>query len=75
MNINSMMARIVAANDQDEEECKQWICEASNAEIASLWDRIQNDYDDPEMECMSRFAQLGFGLMVVRLMESEKEST
>ncbi len=38
-----------------------------------VWDRIQQDYQNPFMEAMSRFAQIGF--MAVLLAKEEQEAT
>lgn len=66
-NMDAMLARIIAANDQDERECDEWMRESSDAEKMNVWLLIQRKYDDPAMECMSRFAQLAFAQSLARV--------
>lgn len=73
MNIRDLIARIVAANDQDREACREWIKNATLGERVEVWNTIQRQYDDPRMEVMSRFAQLAFGEMTAEH-EAEIES-
>lgn len=51
---------ISATQDQDLEDAKRWWAETSEANKIRVWTKIQAAYDDPLMEIMSRFAQVGF---------------
>lgn len=57
--------KLIHEHDQDHENCRRWWREATNAEKLAVWDVIQRDYSFPEMETMSRFAQLAFTQMAL----------
>jgi hypothetical protein len=57
--------RVIANNDQDAAACREWWDEATLQDKIRVWECIQRHYDEPEMEIMSRFAQLAFGQMAV----------
>lgn len=63
--IDSKFARILADNDQDLEHARKWFREATNADLIRVWKAIQQKYDDPALEVMSRLAQLKFAEMLL----------
>lgn len=63
--IRGKISRIVADNDQDQEEARRWFRDATHDDLMLVWAVIQRPYRDPAMEVMARLAQLKFGEMLV----------
>lgn len=63
--------RLISDNDQDRADCERWWRESTEQEKLRVWALIQRPYDDPAMECMSRFAQLAFAEMAERMNREE----
>lgn len=55
---DKQIVRLAAMNDQDRAQMRDWVKEASNDDLMRVWVTIQEPYDDPAMEIMSRFAQV-----------------
>lgn len=57
------LLRLIAANDQDRANLREWWREATDEDKLAVWGCIQHEFTDPVMEVMSRFAQLAFSEM------------
>ncbi len=65
MRLDQMRAAILADNDQDREAARAWFSEATDNDKLRVWLTIQRAYPEPEMEIMSRLAQLAFGDLIL----------
>lgn len=63
--------RVISDNEQDRAECRRWWAEATTEDKLRVWHAIQQEYADPVLEIMSRFAQLAFAEMAVKADEKE----
>jgi hypothetical protein len=52
-------AKLLSEHDQDEAHAVAWMREATNEAAVRIWNAIQDLGGTPELEIVSRFAQLG----------------
>lgn len=57
--MNPPIARLLHNLEQEETQCQEWLRDATPDAIEQVWELINTKYDNPAMEVMSRFAQLG----------------
>lgn len=67
MNRNQMIAKMIADTDQDIEAGKEWIKRTSEKELIKLWLMMNEEYPNPYTEIMTRFAIIGFCMLVKSL--------
>jgi hypothetical protein len=60
MNLDRMLSRIVADNDQDTAHAKAWIAGTSTQDLIRFWFHLQQHHEDPMREIKSRLAALKF---------------
>ena len=65
-HIDKLLVSLRADQDQDIEAAKEWWRTSDVPAKMRVWNAIQKHYDDPAMEVMSRFAQLGYTLIALR---------
>lgn len=72
MDMKAMRARVAADNDQDIEHAKQWMHESGTAELMAFWEYMNQNFATREKELMSRFAIIGFRV-VMESLEAQKD--
>ena len=78
MKTGKWLILVMAQQDQDMEEAKQW-CAGSkpgmvNAQLGPLWEACCLDHPDPVIEAMSRFAMIGIRHTLVQMEMSNDKS-
>jgi hypothetical protein len=64
-DLRKKMLNVVARQDQDMAQAVEWFKEQSNEDLAELWGMIQQNYENPMLEAMSRMAQIGFSAVAL----------
>lgn len=64
--MNRLLIKVQAEHDQDLMEADRWWRKTSEEVKLQILELIAGEYEDPLMELMSRFAQLGFTMMALR---------
>lgn len=70
--IGKLYSRMLADTDQDMEHARKWFRKATADDLKRLWDAIQQDYDDPALEIMSRLAQIQYSELFAEIADKFK---
>jgi hypothetical protein len=73
--LDMMLAKIRADNDQDIENGKKWMKESDPAEVLKMWDMLNREYPNVYTEIMTRFAIIGFSVVAESYAEQSNKDT